>query len=127
MGDRRNLCRLKGHVLSSSVTPAYMKAIETMALTEKQQEKVQVCENNLVRGTVEVNRAQKRRMCELRVEVGVKEDLKKKLVTSTLTWVGHVERMGDEKLAKRADAQKVEGKRRRKRRNCDAIKRYLEK
>ena len=25
------------------------------------------------------------------------------------TWARHVERMGDEKLAKRADAQKVEG------------------
>ena len=31
---------------------------------------------------------------------------------SRLTWADHVERMGDEKLAKRADAQKVEGMRR---------------
>ena len=30
-----------------------------------------------------------------------------------MKWVGHVERMGEEKLAKRADAQKVEGKGRR--------------
>ena len=29
-----------------------------------------------------------------------------------MTQAGHVERMGDEKLAKRADAQKVEAKRR---------------
>ena len=28
-----------------------------------------------------------------------------------MKWAGHMERMGDEKLAKRADAQKVEGKR----------------
>jgi len=27
-----------------------------------------------------------------------------------LKWANHVERMGDEKMAKRADAQKVEGK-----------------
>ena len=29
---------------------------------------------------------------------------------SRLKWAGYVERMGDEKLAKRSDAQKVEGK-----------------
>ena len=44
MGDRRILRGPKGNVLSSCVTPAYMNALETMALTEKQQEKVQVCE-----------------------------------------------------------------------------------
>ena len=31
-------------MLSSYVTPAYMNAVEAMTLTEKQQEKVQVCE-----------------------------------------------------------------------------------
>ena len=30
-------------MLSLCVTPAYMNGLETMALTEKQQEKVQVC------------------------------------------------------------------------------------
>ena len=37
-------------------------------------------------------------MDKLRVEVGVKESFKKKLVWSRLKWAGHVERMGDEKL-----------------------------
>ena len=36
---------------------------------------------------------------------------KKKLARST--WTGHVEKMGDEKLAKRPDARKVDGKWRR--------------
>ena len=31
-------------MLSPCVTPAYVNAVETMALTEKQQEKVQICE-----------------------------------------------------------------------------------
>ena len=43
----------------------------------------------------------------MRMEVGVKESSQKKLVRNT--WTGHVEKMGDEKLATRADAQKVEG------------------
>ena len=59
-----------------------------------------------------VTRVDKRRMDELRAEVGLKESFNKKLASSRLTWAGYVERMGDKKLAKRAHAQKVEGKRR---------------
>ena len=46
------------------------------------------------------------------MEVGAKESFKKKLA-SRLKWVSHVERQGDEKLAKISDAQKVEGKKKR--------------
>ena len=42
------------------------------------------------------------------MEVGVKKSCKKKLVRNTRT--GHVEKLAGEKLAKRADTQKVEGK-----------------
>ena len=42
------------------------------------------------------------------MEVEVKEISKK-------TWTGHVDKMADEKLANRANAQKVEGKLRRER------------
>ena len=69
----------------------------------------------------------KRRMDELRVEVGVKESFKKNLVMSRLKWVGHVERMGDEKLAKGADTQKVEGKMRQGRLRANSITRDLER
>ena len=47
-------------------------------------------------------------MDEMRVWDGVNESSEKKLMRST--WVGHVQQTGDEKLAKRAGAQKVEGK-----------------
>ena len=52
---------------------------------------------------VGLTRVEMRRMEELRVEVGVKE-FKEKLARSRMKWTGHVERMGDEKLVKRADA-----------------------
>ena len=42
-------------------------------ITEKQQEKLQVCENNWIRGTVRVKRANKRRIDGLRVEGGMKD------------------------------------------------------
>ena len=45
-------------------------------------------------------RADKRRMDELRVEVGRNESFKKTLVRNGLTWAGHLERMGEKKTAK---------------------------
>ena len=64
-----------------------------MVMTEKQQERLQVCENNCVRRIAGVKRINKRRMEELREEVGVKECFTRKLVRSRLRWAGHVERM----------------------------------
>ena len=43
--DRRISSKGKGNVLSSCVTPAYINALEVMALVEKEQ--VQVCEKQL--------------------------------------------------------------------------------
>ena len=50
------------------------------------------------------------------MDVGVNESSKRKLVRST--WAGHVKK-GDKKLAKRADAQMVEGNGSEEDRNCD--------
>ena len=64
-----------------------------MALTEKQEEKIQVCETTLDRRIVGDKRADQRRTNELSVEAGVKEKVKKKLARSSLTWAGHAERV----------------------------------
>ena len=56
---------------------------------------------------------------ELIVDVGVKGSIKTKFMRSRLKWAGHVERMGDDKLTKRADARKVEGKGSEEDRECD--------
>ena len=45
MADRRISKRLKGKVMSTCVTPACLYRTETLALTERQQESLQVCEN----------------------------------------------------------------------------------
>ena len=49
MGDRHTYRRLNGKVLNSCITPAYLYDLETMAMIEKQEEILQVCENNWVR------------------------------------------------------------------------------
>ena len=51
MGDRRMSRKLKGKVPTSCVAPAYMHGLETIAPIEKQQKKVQICENQLDKKT----------------------------------------------------------------------------
>ena len=58
----------------------------------------------------------------------MRESLTRKLVRSRLKWAGPVNRMGGERLTERADALRVEGRRRRGRptlRWVDCVKRDL--
>ena len=51
-------------------------------------------------------------MVELREETGVQWSLTESLVRSRLQWAGHVERMADERLPKRAAELREQGRRR---------------
>ena len=90
-------CRLVSKVTSNYVTPACLYGTETLALTELQQQRLQVCENNWVRKIARVvTRADRRR-----------------LLRSRLQWAGRVERMADDRLPKRASELREQGRRRR--------------
>ena len=52
-------------------------------------------------------------MVELREETGVQRGLPERLVRSRLQWAGHVERMADDRLPKRAAELREQGRRRR--------------
>ena len=75
MADRQISNRLKGKVMSMCVTPACLYGTETLALTELQQQTLQVCENSWVRKIARVTRADRRRMVELRKRDGSAEEL----------------------------------------------------
>ena len=130
MADRRVSKRLKGKVTRTCVTPACLYGTETLALTELQQHRLQVCENNWVRKIATVTRADRRRMVEFREETGVQWSLTEKLVRSGLQWAGHVERMVDERLPKRAAELREQGRRRQGRPRLrweDCVKRDVKK
>ena len=55
-----------------------------MALTELQQ-RLQVCDNNWVRNIARVTRSDRRRMVELREEMGVQRSLIERLVRKQIT------------------------------------------
>ena len=60
MADRGISKRLKGKVMSTCVTPACLYGTETLALTELQQHRLQVCENNWVQKIARVTKADRR-------------------------------------------------------------------
>ena len=124
--------RLKGKVMSTCVTQACLYGTETLVLTEIQQQRLQVCENNLVRKIARVKRADRRRMVDLRDEMGGQSSLteSERLVRSRLQWAGHVERMADDRLPKRAAELREAGRRRRGRPRLrweDCVKRDVKK
>ena len=130
MADRRISNILKGKDVSTCDTPAYLCGTETLALTGLQQQRLQVCENIWVRKIERVTRADRRRMVELMEEAGVQRSLTERLVRSRLQWTGHVERMADDRLPKRAAELREQGRRRRGRPRLrweDCVKRNVRK
>ena len=62
-GRQKKISRkLQGKGLVPCVTPAYLYGLETVTLTEKQQQRLQVCKNNWVRRIAGVKRVDRRRM-----------------------------------------------------------------
>ena len=94
--------------MSTCVTPACLYGTETLALTELQQQRLQVCENNWVRKIARVTRAERRTIVELREETGVQRSLTERLVRSKL-WAG----LADDRLPKRAVELREHGRMRR--------------
>ena len=101
--DRKISRKLEEKVLMLCVTQANHHGLETVALTERQQQRLQVCENNWVRRIAGVKRVDGRRMDEQREGVGVQMCLTGRLVKCRLKWAGNLMGMGEERMAKRAE------------------------
>ena len=130
MVDRKISRKLKGKVLDSCVVPASTYGFETLVLSELHQHKLQVCENNRIRRIAGVKRVERRRMKDLREEVGTKACIVAKIVKSRMKWARHMVRMKDDKLLKRSETKKQEGFRKRGKPRLrweDCVKRDLRK
>jgi len=108
MVDRKISRKLKGKVVMSCVTLAHLYNLEMVALTERQHQRLQVCENNWVRRIVGV-----KRMDELQEKIGVQISLMGRLVKYWLRWAGHFVWRGEERMTKRADRLTLQGRRKR--------------
>ena len=62
---------------------------------------MQIAKNNWVRRICKVTQEDRRKMKELREEIGMKKHLKRKVVGSRMRWAGHVQRISEDRLSKR--------------------------
>ena len=82
--------KLKGKVLRTCVTPACHYGLETVALREQQQQKLQVCD--WVRRVRRTKRVDRRKMKDPGKEIGMQCNLTGRLVRIRMRWTGHLVR-----------------------------------
>ena len=122
--DRRLPARVKGKVYSSVVRPAMVYGLETVAVTKKQVEKMEVAEMKMLRFTMGVTRKGKIRNEHIRSTVKA-ERLGMKIREDRLRWYGHVMRRDQEYVGRKIMEMELPGKRRRgrpKKRFLDVVK-----
>ena len=121
--DKRLPAKVKGKVYSSVVRPA-MVYEETVAVTKKQVEEMEVAEMKMLRFTMGVTRKDKIRNEHIRSTVKV-EWLGMKMREGRLRWYGHVMRRDQEYVGRNMMEMELPGRRRRgrpKRRFLDVVK-----
>ena len=122
--DRRLPARVKGKVYSSVVRPAMVYGLETVAVTKKQVEEMEVAEMKMLRFAMGVTRKDKIKNEYIRSTVKV-ERLGMKMREGRLRWYGHVIRRDQEYVERKMMKMELPGKRKRgrpKRRFLDVIK-----
>ena len=119
------ICQKKKNFLySSMVRPAMVYGLETVAVTKKQVEEMEVAEMKMLRFAMGVTRKDKIRNKHIRSTVKV-EQLGMKMREGRLRWYGHVMRRDQEYVGRKMMEMELPGKRRRgrpKRRFLDAVK-----
>ena len=126
--DRRLPARVKGKVYNSVVRPAMVYGLETVVVTKKQVEEMEVAEMKMLRFAMGVTRKNKIRNEHIRSTVKV-ERLGMKMREGRLRWYGHVMRRDQEYLGKKMMEMELPGKTRRgrpKRRFLDVVKEDME-
>ena len=122
--DKRLPAKVKGKVCSSMVRPAMMYWLETVAVTKKQMEEVEVAEMKMLRFAMGVTRKDNIRNEHIRSNVKV-ERLGMKIREGKLRWHEHVMRRDQAYVGRKMMEMELPGKRRRgrpKRRFLDVVK-----
>ena len=122
--NRRLPARVKGKVYCSVVRPAMVYELETVAVTKKQVEEMEVAEMKMLRFAMRVMRKDKIRNEHIRSTIEV-ERLGMKMREDRLRWYGHVMRRDQEYVGRKMIEMELPGKRKRgrpKRRFLDVVK-----
>ena len=98
--DRRLPARVKGKVCSSVVRPAMVYGLETVGVTKKQVEEMEIAEMKMLRFAMEVTRKDKIRIEYIR-DIAKVERLGIKMREGRLRWYGHVMRRDQEYVGRK--------------------------
>ena len=110
--DKKLPARVKGKVYSSVVKPAMVYELETVAVTKKQVEKMEVAEMKMLRFAMGVKRKDKVRNEYIRGTVKI-ERIGMKMREARLRWYGHVMRRDQEYVERKIIEMELLGKRKR--------------
>ena len=122
--EKRLPARVKGKVYSSVVRPAMVYGLETVAVTKKQVEEMEVAEMKMLKFAMGVTRKDKIRNEYIRSTVKI-ERLGMKMREGRLRWFGHVMRRDQEYVGRKMMEMELPGKRKRgrpKRKFLDVVK-----
>ena len=122
--NKRLPTRVKGKVYSTAVRPTMMYRLETVAVTKKQVEEMEVAEMKMLRFAMRVRRKDKIINKYIMDTVKI-ERLGMKMRECRLRWYGHVMRRDQEYVGRRMMEMELPGMRRRgrpKRRFLDMVK-----
>ena len=125
--DKRLPARVKGKVYSSVVKPAMVYGLETVTVTKKQVEEMEIAEMKMLRFTMGVTRKDKIRNEHIRSTAKV-ERLGMKMKEGRLRWYGDVMIRDQEYVGRKMMEMELPGKRRRrrpKRRFLDVVKKDM--
>ena len=126
--DKRLPARVKGKGYSLVVRPAMVYGLETVAVTKKQMEEMEVAEMKMLRFAMRVTRKDKIRNEQIRSIVKV-EQLGMKMREGRLRLYGHVMRRDQEYVGRKMMEMELPGKRKKgrpKRRFLDVVKEDME-
>ena len=129
--DKRLPARVKGKVYSSVVRPAMVYGLETVAVTKKQVEEMEVTEMKMLRFAMGVTRKDKIRNEYIRSTVKIERlGMKMREGRLRLRWYGHVMRRDQEYVGRKMMEMESPGKRRKgipKKRFLDVVKEDIRK
>ena len=112
------------------VVPTVLYGAETWGLNVREKRRLDVMEMKCLRSMCGVTVRDRIRNEEIRRRVGVQINMSGRVERCVLRWFGHVERMNDERMAKRVYVSGVDGRRGRGRPNrvwMDGVKEALNK
>ena len=122
--DKRLPAKIKGKVYSSVERPAMLYGLETVAITKKQVEEMEVAKMKMLRFAMGVTRKDKIRNEYIRGTATV-ERLGMKMREGRVKWYGHVMRRDQEYVGRKMIEMELPGKRKRgrpKRRFLNVVK-----